>query len=142
MNYWIFVTNDENWQIICKNKIWGVSESKKKILEKIKIGDKIVFYIKGGIMRGIFEVQSAIYIGKDKIFKHYPEWKKNEIFPYRINIQQITKDICEVKIKNILDNLSFIVIKKNWAPYFYRTIINIPYSDYQVIRKKMKYECG
>lgn len=38
----------------------------------------------------------------------------------------------------ILENISFIIKKKNWAAYFFRTLIKISKEDYLNIKKSMK----
>jgi predicted RNA-binding protein len=55
LNYWICITNKDNWNIIANECIWGVKYNQKRNLERIEIGDKIIFYVKGGIVKGIFE---------------------------------------------------------------------------------------
>ena len=44
--YWLCITNRENWEIIEKHNIWGVSERHKNTIMKVKKGDKLVFYVK------------------------------------------------------------------------------------------------
>ena len=43
-NYWLCITNGENWAITKERQIWGVSERHKNIVGKVKEGDYLVFY--------------------------------------------------------------------------------------------------
>lgn len=57
MNIWVWAVNEENWPMVKENKIWAVDSERKA--EKIKKGDKIVFYVTGtSYFRGIFQVSS------------------------------------------------------------------------------------
>ncbi len=46
MAYWLCITNEENWQIIKKNNIWGVAERHKNTISKVKKGDRCLIYVK------------------------------------------------------------------------------------------------
>jgi predicted RNA-binding protein len=72
LNYWICITNKENWNVIANEHIWGVKYSQKRNIERIEIGDKIIFYVKGGILKGIFESNSMMYESKEKLFNPHP----------------------------------------------------------------------
>ena len=113
MNYWICITNEKNWDIIYDKGVWGVSQAYMNILSQVEIDDKIFFYIKGGKVKGIFKAISKMYESKEKIFNIISIYKKNEIFPYRINLKQISNNIMEISIYNILKILKITKDKKN-----------------------------
>lgn len=138
LNYWICITNKENWNVIANEHIWGVKYSQKRNIERIEIGDKIIFYVKGGILKGIFESNSMMYESKEKLFNPHPLYNQNEIYSLRIKLNLITPSILESNIMKILENISFIIKKKNWAVYFFRTLIKISKEDYLNIKKSMK----
>ena len=138
MNYWICIINKENWNIISSNLIWGVKLNQKKKFEQIEPGDKIIFYLKGGIFKGIFESNSKMFESYEKLFKPHPTWNRNEIFPLRIKIKSIASSTLETNLIEILGKLSFIKKKKNWAAYFFRSIIKINKEDYLVIKNSMR----
>jgi predicted RNA-binding protein len=39
MNYWLCITNEENWKVIREKNIWGVPERHKNTIAKVKFGD-------------------------------------------------------------------------------------------------------
>lgn len=69
---------------------------------------------------------------------HHPSWNENEIFSLRIRIKLITSSTLENNLIEILEKLSFIKKKKNWAAYFFRTMIKINKEDYFVIKNSMR----
>ena len=138
MNYWICITTKDNWNVIGSEHIWGVKYSQKRKIERIEIGDKIIFYVKGGILKGIFESNSRMYESEEKLFKPHQLSIQNEIYPLRIKLNLITPSILESNIMEIIENMSFIIKKKNWPAYFFRTIIKISKEDYMTIKRSMK----
>ena len=110
--YWICITNKDNWNVIANEHIWGVKYSQKRNIERIEIGDKIIFYVKGGMLKGIFESNSTMYESKKKLFNPHPLGDQNEIYPLRINLKLITPSILESNIIEILEEISFIIKKR------------------------------
>lgn len=139
MNYWICIVNRKNWEIIKEKNIWGVSERNKNIILKIKIGDKIVFYIiKEMVFAGIFEAKSETYIDQKILFEPIKKTKV-ELFPYRIQIAPI-KIVGEPnKIKSIITDLEFIKNKRRWSGHFFgKAMINLLQNDYLLLNRIMR----
>ena len=137
-NYWICITDNKNWDVISDKCIWGVSERYMPLLSEVEIGDKVLFYIKGGKVKGIFEAVSRIYKSKEKIFDSTYIYRKNEIFQYRINLKLISMDILEVNIYDIIKKLKLTKDKENWGSCFFRSMIKISIHDYKLFEKKMR----
>ena len=138
MNYWICITNQKNWDIINDKGVWGVSQTYMNILSQVEMGDKILFYIKGGKVKGIFMAISKMYKNNEKVFNSTSIFKENEIFPYRINIKRISNEIIGISVYNILQNLKITKDKKNWGACFFRAMIKISIEDYKILEQKMK----
>lgn len=138
MNYWICIINRENWEIVKDKNIWGVSEKHKNIISKIKIGDKMVFYItKEMIFGGIYEAVSEAYQDKSRLFESITA-DKIEIFPYRIRITPIKVAKEPVEIKVLISNLEFITNKKTWRSYLFgKAMRNLSKKDYAIIESNM-----
>jgi len=45
MKYTLCVTNEENWEVIKKRKVWGVPRRSREFVERVKPGDLLVFYV-------------------------------------------------------------------------------------------------
>ncbi|HDN02200.1 MAG TPA: EVE domain-containing protein, partial [Candidatus Bathyarchaeota archaeon] len=58
VNYWLCVTDRANWQVIRDKLVWGVSDRYKSVIEQVRVGDVLVFYVKPKRICGIFEVAS------------------------------------------------------------------------------------
>ena len=147
-NYWLCITNNQNWEIIKEKKIWGVSKRHEKAIRKSKIGDKLIFYVKqenqkGKIIEprivGVFEVASDVYEESTKIFKAPP--KTNETYPLRIKVKPLI--LGEIKFKPLLPQLTFIKNKKRWSGHLMgKAMRPIPREDYELIRRLMESKQG
>ena len=143
MEYWICITNEENWQIIKKSNVWGVSKRWKKNLMQTKSGDHLLFYVMQtkkdreivpSRIAGIFEAVSEPYTDKEKLFKAH---RGNEIYPYRIKINPIKIAEKIINFKELVPKLTFIKNKKAW-PFSLRTAMRtIPEKDYQLIKNQL-----
>jgi predicted RNA-binding protein len=120
-----------------KHGIWGVTSYYRRRLSKIEIGDPIIFYIKGGTLRGIFESKSNMYESKKIMFNAHPKWNKNEVFPFRIKIG-LKNSLVETNIQEVLPAMNFIKKKDKWPGYFFRAVVKIDKSDYMNLKNVMK----
>ena len=132
--YWLCITTRENWRIIKERNIWGVEERHLKTLRRVKIGDKLVFYIKQKIgkgevyppmIAGIYEVASEPFMDEEKIFS-------GGLYPWRIRIKPIK--FGEIEFKPLIPRLKFIKNKKKWTGHLMgRAMREIPEEDYMLI---------
>jgi len=131
------VTTKDNWEIIKKKKLWGVSKSNREILNRAKPGDFLVFYIKGKIVGGAFEIMSDPVYDERKVFstKGHTE---NETFPHRVHLKPLTIPSNPVKIEKVIKHVSFISSKEKWTAHFRRAMRNIPKEDYEEILTVLK----
>lgn len=142
MNHWLCVTNEENWNVVKENKIWGVSARHKNILNMTKIDDFLIFYdreekidnqIFPSRISGIFRAASMPFIDKKKIFSPV---LTEDVFPYRVKIDPII--IKEIEFKPLIPKLTFIKNKKNWWGHIQgRAMRTIPESDFELIKNTM-----
>ena len=141
MEYWFCISNEENWQIIKKANVWGVSEHWKKRLEQIKPGDHLVLYVKQIKEKhleivpprivGIFEVVSKPYSDKQRLFKSH---KEGEIYPFRIKIKPIKIAEKIISFRELIPKASFIKNKWKWSLSMRITIRPISEKDYKLIK--------
>jgi len=61
VNYWICVTNEENWNVVKKRKVWGVPERSRRQIENVKPDDLLVMYVKPQRVAGIFKAVSGSF---------------------------------------------------------------------------------
>ena len=108
ISYWICVVDNNNWQIVKKSKIWGVSDTNKKALFRTKIGDHLIFYIlREKVIGGIFKIASDPFRDSKPIFK-------GRSFPNRITITPVIVPTKPVGFsKDLMNKLDFIKNKKS-----------------------------
>lgn len=143
MTCWICVTTRENWWIIKEKNVWGVPSRSKKVIESVKKGDKLVFYviqskeddeIQPSRIVGVYEAVSESYYDDTPLFESY----KGKVFPYRIKIKPIKIAKTPIVFKNLVDKLSFIRNKRYWTVYFRRAMFEIPYEDFEKIMRELE----
>ena len=132
--YWLCITNRENWEIIKKHNIWGVSERHKNTIMKVEKGDKLVFYVKQEVrgkekyppmIAGIYEVVSEPYRDETEIFE-------GGTYPWRIKIKPIK--LGQLEFKPLIPKLRFIKNKERWSGHLMgRAMRQIPEEDYELI---------
>ncbi len=79
MNYWLCVTNEENWNIVKEKGIWGVPRNSKKQIENVSVGDQIVFYVMPKRLFGIFEAISKPFESREALFR-WDEFGNKRVF--------------------------------------------------------------
>lgn len=135
-NYWLCVTNAENWEKVKEKKIWGVSERNKGQIGRVKIGDVLVFYIKRKKIGGIFKAVSKSFKDKKKIFET-KGFSEEERFAYRVKLKPIAIPKVPIDFSTLIPKLDFIIAKKMWGGYFRRAMQIIPLEDYEKIATLM-----
>ena len=141
MGYWLCVTSEENWRVIREKKVWGVSEKFKKTIQRVKPGDKLVFYLvqtrKGdeiipSRIVGVFEAVSEAYRDSSRIFKG--KSTGGEItYPYRVKLKPIKIFHKPIEFKPLIPKLNFIKYKDKWTGYIRLPMRKIPEEDFQLI---------
>jgi len=132
--FWLCITTRANWEIVKTKNIWGVEPRHLKTLQRVKIGDKLVFYVKQEVhgreklppmLVGIFEVTSEPFKDETKIFT-------GGLYPWRIKIKPIK--LGEVEFKPLIPKLKFIKNKDKWTGHLMgKAMREIPKEDYELI---------
>jgi len=86
---WLCVLNRENFEVLSEKKVYGIPENKRALtqLEKVKIGDTLLFYVISPVKRimGVSSAVSTVFIDKRK-----SPWK-DRLYPYRIKVSAVQK---------------------------------------------------
>jgi predicted RNA-binding protein len=142
--YWLCITTEEHWNVIRDKRIWAVVEKDRKKLDRVVIGDFLVFYVKQRVIddetltpqiRGIFKVNSKPYTDSTRVFVSPPS---KEIFTYRVKIHPIIVPNEAVDFKVIIPKLRFIKNKKKWFLYLQIAMRTIPEEDYNLLMTALK----
>ena len=62
------MTNEDNWRVIRDRKIWGVSERYRRVIEAVRPGDYLVFYVMPKRVMGVFKAASKPFESRERIF--------------------------------------------------------------------------
>ncbi len=131
-NFWLCLTNLGNWRVITKEQIYGFNEQNKKFYEFLKIHDKIIIYVIPKMIGGLYEISNLNYTGDIKL----PDGK----YPYRTQLKNIIVPDEPIEVtEKIVEGLSIFRNKVRWGTLLMgRSIIKIPKSDYNYIKKVIK----
>lgn len=138
LTYWLCVTNDENWEIVKRKKIWGVGKRSKGSIEQVRIDDVLIFYVMPKTIGGIFKCVSEPYEDQTEIFKWHQLGRK-ELFPYRVNIEPVIIPTELINIDRLIPQFRFINKKLGymWSLQLRKGMLEIPESDYLLIKNHL-----
>ena len=136
------MTNQENWAIIRKKKIWGVPERRRGRIEKVRTRDYLIFYVTPQSIGGIFKAVSESFQSDETIFR-WGEFGRHEVFPYRINIDPVFLPTERIRFtKELANKLEFITYKQKYSIHFRTAMKLISEKDFQVfegfLRRNLK----
>lgn len=139
MNYWLIVTSPENFTHDREKlgfKLQGIPHRYRKQVQKMQIGDRVVYYImkiqKFGATATItgdyFEDNSKIWVDD------------NEMWPARRHSEPniVLNDDELIDTKKLVPHLRFIENKEKWGVHFQGSIKTIPEEDFRLIESEMK----
>jgi predicted RNA-binding protein len=137
MKYWLCVTNNENWHVLRKRRIWGISERNRRQMDEVKIGDMLVFYVKPKQIGGVYEAVSKPFVDNEKVFGN-AGLSEQETFPRRVKVKPFVVSKEPIPFDNVVAKLSFISYKKRWQGYLRKAMQTIPQEDYERILALLK----
>jgi predicted RNA-binding protein len=129
---------EDNLKISFRDKLMGFSESKAARVKSFRPGDLVIFYVPRESLISNKRVGKFIGLAEIKEESHKssePVWN-NGLFPYRVRIELLSHDSCE--IKPLIKALTFIKNKNSWGATFLGGIVKVPADDFEKIRKCIK----
>ena len=139
MNHWLVVTSPDNFKYdraALKFKYQGLPYRFRKQVQRMSIGDRVVYYImklqKFGATATItgdyFQDETKIWTNDDEM------WPARR--PSKPDI--VLEDDELIDAKKLVPDLSFIENKDSWGVYFQGSIKMIPEEDFRLIESEMK----
>jgi predicted RNA-binding protein len=128
---WIIVADRTNMETCSKVGVYGLNSGSQ--LPKMKVGDKLVAYIrKETTFAGVGEVTKEYYLDNKPLFE-------GGLFPNRVGIklELLPKDK-SVNCWSLTDDLEFSKGKLQWQGALAGGMRRIPMSDYQAIEKAIE----
>ena len=142
-HYWLCITSRENWNVVQQQEVWGVAERHRNTIQKVKIGDHLLFYLMSELkngqrlesaLGGRAEVTSDVFRDTKRIFSSNSVKKRTEVFPLRINLTAVRPFKEEVLFKPLIPDLEFIKNKRKWSGHIQgKAMRMIPEKDFQTI---------
>jgi len=132
VNYWLCVTNEENWKVVKDRKVWGVPEGSRRLIEGVKLGDFLVFYVMPQRIMGISKAASEPFESGERVFS-WGEFGREEVFPHRVKLELVIMAKEPLQFKDLIPKLKFITNKKMWSGHLRRATRTIPREDYDLI---------
>jgi hypothetical protein len=147
-NYWIIVGSPENFSRTAELgfSVQGIKSRHRKKAERMKPGDKIVYYLTGlKAFGGIATIESPYYEDHEPIWKSGDPKKAAEDYPFRV---KISPDVIlpageAVPAEGIARQMAYVAKwpAQNWTLAFQGNVHVIGEGDYQLIRDAVKAAC-
>lgn len=141
MNYYIFTIKDRIdgkgrkrsgvgiFKSLIDKNVWGIKGG-VKFRDKIRAGDKIIFYLAGE-----YEFLGSATIVSNAYLDNNGESEKwfGEPGMYRIDLKEASAWQRSKPVKPLIKSLKFIKNKAHWGTHFQGGIVNISKDDYEAI---------
>lgn len=139
MNYWLVVTSPNNFKHDRERlnfQYQGLPHRFRKQVQKMKTGDRVVYYIMKTQKFGATATITGEYFYDTKKL-----WiEDDEMWPARCSSKAdiVLEDDELIDAKKLVPDLSFIEKKDVWGVYFQGSIKTIPEEDFRLIESEMK----
>jgi predicted RNA-binding protein len=137
MSYWLLVERLENWEVDKKEGFcrFGIPNQRRGLADQMKSGDKLVFYVSGGISK----FSDIRELTADGTFKLGTSGAYDTAFPLSIATKpSLTLNFDRwVPIKDLLTQLSFTADKSDWRLSMRTTVRRLTDDDAKVIIEAM-----
>jgi predicted RNA-binding protein len=143
--YWIIVGSIDNFRRTAELgfTIQGMKSRHRKKAERMKSGDKIIYYVTGlKAFAGISTITSDYFESHERIWKSGDPKKDAEDYPFRVNIQPdvVLPETEFVEAEGVARKMTY--VKKwpaeNWTLAFQGNVHEIGESDYKLIRQAIE----
>lgn len=139
--YWLICTSPENFQVdrAANFTVEGFKPSQRRTVQKVRPGDKFVYYINKLQRLGAISVATTgYYHDETKVWV-----EEDELWPCRFKIKPeiILPEDQMLDVKGLVPGLSFITDKQkqtNWGLAFHQSLRTIPEEDFALIESEMR----
>jgi hypothetical protein len=145
--YWIVVGSPENFQRTAELgfTVQGLKSRHRKKAERMKAGDKIIYYLTGRkAFGGIATIESEYYEDHDRIWESGDPKKAAEDYPFRVRISpDVILPLAEaVPAEGIARQMAYVAKwpANNWTLAFQGNVHEIGERDYRLIREAIEAE--
>jgi hypothetical protein len=138
MTNWLCPINEANWGIILENRIWGVSDEYRALLDQIQPGESLVFLIKDTYeLRGIYRINGFPFENADI------RMLDDTAFPakvkYCVELTERVMPVYSIDFKKLLTNHDLLQSRRRWfLGQFGKPLIPLTNGEYQVLYEVLK----
>jgi predicted RNA-binding protein len=145
MQHWIAVTTEDNWQVVKREQMWGVSARYEPTINRTAQGDTLLIYCMGTVTHeetippripALYTIASAPSHDRTALFA--PSYNHEERFPWRVDLDLLKLSTPPVEFTPLIQELSFIKNKARWSGYFRRPLFAIPEEDHERIVRRFR----
>ncbi len=139
-NYYVAVTNDENWPVVRDKRVWGLPEGRENLIRRLKEGDYLFIYLMSSRrgdtllpprLAGLFQVASEPYRDTKRVFK-------GRIYPNRVKLKEVLVPEEPVEFKPLVPKLEFIRNKQFWAAHLRSGLAKITERDFELLKRALE----
>ena len=139
--YWIVVGSPDNFERTAEHgfTVQGLKSRHRKKAERMKPGDKIVYYLTGlKAFGGIVTIESPYFEGHERIWESGDPKKATEDYPFRVNIapDMVLAVADAIPAEPIARRMAYVAKwpSANWTLAFQGNVHEIGENDYRLIR--------
>ena len=140
-SYWIVVGSPENFTRTAERgfTVQGLKSRHRKKAERMKRGDKIVYYITGQkAFAGIATIESPYFESHERIWASGDPKKAGEDYPFRVNIaRDVILPLADaIPAEGVARRMAYVAKwpANNWTLAFQGNVHEIGEDDYRLIR--------
>jgi predicted RNA-binding protein len=138
VHYYICITNEQNWEVVKNQKVWGVPQRSMHEIAKVKPNDVLIFYVKQRKVFGIFRVITELFKSDERMFGT-AGFAKEETFRNRISLEPKVVLKEPIDFRELVPKLKFITQKHKWGLHFWgKAMRTIPNEDYKIIESSIR----
>jgi hypothetical protein len=139
--YWIIVGSPDNFKRTAERgfTIQGIKSRHRKKAERMKPGDKIIYYLTGiKVFAGISTITSPYFESHERIWQSGDPKKEAEDYPFRVEIAPdlVLDEADFVPAEAVARQMTYVSKwpAANWTLAFQGNVHEIGQSDYDLIR--------
>ncbi len=144
-SYWIVVGSPENFARTADHgfAVQGLKSRHRKKAERMRPGDKIVYYLTGHkAFGGIVTIESPYFESHERIWISGDPRKDNEDYPFRVNIAPdlILPIDDAIPAEPVARQMTYVAKwpEANWTLAFQGNVHEITEGDYRLIRQAIE----
>jgi len=135
MKFWLCVTSQENWEVVKKFGVWGVSERNRRKVESADVGDLLVFYVKPKKIADVMRTSAKAFKREEKIFRS-AGFAAEEVFHTALKLK-LFKYLSPLSFEEFIEKLRFIKRKEKWTGYLRGAMRTVPKEDFDLIKSRI-----